>query len=117
MTPLFSLTARLFPALRGANCTRATRSARLTASRGCVRRNLDSSILAGSRTRKREGRMCGGLGRLPGFRRTAGDYFHVVLRFVRQLALLEKPVLDSPRTRIVGSGREPDVTELLDQVA
>src|SRR5262245_19053285 len=70
---------------------------------GRVRRNNRDPLLARRFARQRR-REVGLHTTLPGFRRTSGNYFHIVLRFVRQLALFVEPVLDAPRPGIIGSG-------------
>src|SRR5262245_48855874 len=58
-----------------------------------------------------------GLVRFPGFSRVTGNGLHVVLRFLRQSAFACEPVLDAPRTGIVGGGCKPEIAELTDKIA
>src|SRR5512144_418666 len=93
-------------------------------------------LLSGS-ARRRAGRLCGNsrdtlltrrlawqhrgeLGlhaALPGFRRTPGDRFHVVLRFIRKFALFIEPVLDAPRPGIVGGSSKSEISKPAHKVA
>src|SRR5262245_28789819 len=53
----------------------------------------------------------------PGLCRTPGNYFHVVLRFVRKLALPVEPVLNALRPGIIGRGSKPEISETTHKVA